>query len=74
MKPEGPVRAEEIRPEAVKWPEDYREVIKRVETVGEPEDLKVFKVVQGKGKAEIFAVSLDLVRDRLVGVKFPEQS
>ncbi|KAI7203317.1 hypothetical protein KC316_g1084 [Hortaea werneckii] len=74
MKPEGPVRAEEIRPENVKWPEDYREVIKRVETVGEPEDLKVFKVVQGKGKAEIFAVSLDLVRDRLVGVKFPEQS
>jgi len=44
-----------------------------VETVGEPEDLKVFKVVQGKGKAEIFAVSLDIERERLVGVKFPEQ-
>ena len=73
MKPEGPVRAEEIKPEEVKWPEDWREIIKRVETVGEPNDLRVFKVVEGKGKAEIMAVSLDLVNDRLVGVKFPEQ-
>ncbi|GAB7366560.1 hypothetical protein MBLNU230_g8546t1 [Neophaeotheca triangularis] len=73
LKPEGPVRAEGIQPEDVKWPESYREIMKTVETMGEPNDLKVYKVIQGKNKAEIFAVSLDLENDRLVGVKFPEQ-
>ncbi|TKA28437.1 hypothetical protein B0A50_03904 [Salinomyces thailandicus] len=73
LKPEGPVRAETIRPQDVKWPADYREIIKSVETVGEPNNLQVYKVVQGVGKAELFAVSLDLVNERLVGVRFPEQ-
>lgn len=74
LKPEGPVRAEQIDPGAVNWPDSYREVIKTVETTAEPNDLKVYKVIQGVKKAEIFAVSLDLENDRLVGVKFPEQS
>jgi len=73
LKPEGPARAESVKAEDVKWPEGYREIMKRVESDGEERDLKVFRVVQGKNKSEMFVVSVDLENDRLVGVRFPEQ-
>lgn len=73
LKPEGPVRAEAIKAEDVKSPEGYADVVKLVKGEGVEGDLKVYKVVQGKKKAEIYAVTLDLDNDRLVGIKFPEQ-
>lgn len=73
LRPEGPVRAEEVQPQGVKWPEGYREVVKQLESVGEGQHTKVYKVVRGQKKADLFVVSLDLENDRLVGVKFAEQ-
>lgn len=73
LKPEGPVRAENVQLEGVNLPDGAREIMKKVKGSGEEGDLKVYKVIQGKNKAELFLVSLDLDNDRLVGVKFPEQ-
>lgn len=73
IRPEGPVRAEEIKAEDVSWPEGYREVLKSVESTSSEQNLKVFRVVQGKRKSDIYAASLDLDEDRLVGVFFSEQ-
>lgn len=72
LKPEGPVRAESVRPEDVTWPEGCREIMKKIELTGEERDLKVYQVVQGVGKGEMYAVTLDLDNDRMLGVKFPK--
>ncbi|EMC95961.1 hypothetical protein BAUCODRAFT_123242 [Baudoinia panamericana UAMH 10762] len=71
LKPEGPVRAEAIKPEDVEWPEGYREVVKHLESVGDERNIKAYKVVEGRKKAEMFVLALDLDNDRLVGVRFP---
>jgi hypothetical protein len=70
LHPEGPVRAEQIKPQDVRWPDGYREVIKHVESLGAEPDVMLWKVVRGQKKAEIFVVSLDVDGERLVGVRF----
>jgi hypothetical protein len=73
LHPEGPVRAEQIKPQDVRWPDGYREVIKHVESLGAEQDVRMFKVVRGQKKSEVFVVSLDVDNERLVGVRFPHE-
>ncbi|KAK5123279.1 hypothetical protein LTR85_002709 [Meristemomyces frigidus] len=75
LRPEGPARAESIKAEDVRWPEGSKgDIVKRVKSAGSEGDVKVYKLVQGKRKADIFVVSLDVDSDTLVGVRFPEQA
>jgi hypothetical protein len=73
LHPEGPVRAEQLEPSNVKWPEGYREVVKHVESFGVDQGIKAYRVMRGKKKADIYVVSVDTDNERLVGVRFPEQ-
>lgn len=72
LHPEGPVRAESIKPQDVKWPDGYRSILKKVEGLGDEEDVRVFKVVRGTRKAEILVVTLDTKNERWIGVRFSE--
>ncbi|TKA65070.1 hypothetical protein B0A55_09747 [Friedmanniomyces simplex] len=70
---EGPVRAEHLKPQGLKWPDGYREVVKHVESVDGEQHVGMYKVFRGQHKAEVYVVSLDTDNERLVGVRFPDQ-
>ena len=71
--PEGPVRAESVETANVKTPDGFEDILRMLENVGEGGQAKVYRIVRGQKKADVFVVTLDLDNDRLVGVKFPEQ-
>ena len=72
MYPEGPVRAEEIKQQDVKWPHGHEDVLKNVAKLGDKDGTRYFKVVRGQKKADVFVVTTDVDEDRLIGVRFAE--
>ncbi|KAH9840473.1 programmed cell death protein (calcium-binding protein) [Teratosphaeria destructans] len=62
--PSGPVRTEEIKRADVPLPKGHKDVVNAVEEMGKS---KVFKVVRGQGKAEIFIEAFDVHGERLSG-------
>ncbi|KAK3671779.1 hypothetical protein LTR78_008324 [Recurvomyces mirabilis] len=69
---EGPVRAEESQREDVRWPSGYEDVLKRITLLGDKNGVRIFKVIRGQKRADVFVVATDIDEERLVGMRFAE--
>ena len=71
-RPPGPVRAEELDVEIAKQElgSDLGEVIQKIRSAVEEQDVKIYKVATGVGKGEYYVVGLDRDGERIIGAKY----
>ena len=71
-RPPGPVRAEEVGVEIAKQEmgSGLEEVVEKIQSAVEGQDVRIYKVATGVGKGEYYMVGLDRDGERMIGAKY----